>query len=361
MQLQNVRDWPRIRQRYDAWWEGELLDRPLVQITAPRQALAPDQPAGIDDVFDWFTNPGRVLPRIQRQVEATYYAGDAFPLAFPMSPGIPAVEAAYLGCPVHFAYESLTAWTEPIIEDWDHLPSLEVAPDNPWWRMTQDLIARGAQEGAGRYCVGIPDMQGGGQIIAMLRGPQRLAMDLYDRPEFIVPVLEKTNAAWRQCFDALFEIIHRHADGYYDWLGVWSSKPHVTVECDFCALISPKMFDRYMLPALAQQTEWIERTIYHLDGPGALPHLESILALPKLGGIQWVPGAGDTAMTDWIPLLQRIQAAGKKLVLGCRAGEVKRLLTELEPEGLLLSVACADAEEADALERAVCRMFGARA
>ncbi|MHB0856089.1 MAG: uroporphyrinogen decarboxylase/cobalamine-independent methonine synthase family protein [Anaerolineae bacterium] len=359
MTLRSVRDWPRIRERYDAWWEGALLDRPIVQITAPRQPLEPDRPVDASDVYDWFTNPERVLRRIMRHVDATYYAGDAFPLAFPMSPGIPAIEAAYLGCPVHFVYESLTAWTDPIIKDWDHLPNLEVDPDNPWWRITQDLIERGARQGVGVYCTGIPDLQGGGQILAMLRGSQELAIDLLDRPEFILPVLETTNAAWLHYYQALFAIIHRYADGYYDWLGVWSSKPHVTVECDFCALISPRLFDRYFLPALAQQTEWIERTIYHLDGPGSLPHLESILALPRLDGIQWVPGAGATVMTDWIPLLQRIQAAGKKLTLSCGPGEVRRLLTELKPEGLLLSVGCANIQEADELEHQVCRMFGA--
>ena len=204
--------------------------------------------------------------------------------------------------------------------------------------------------------MGIPDIQGGGQIIAMLRGPQRLALDLYDQPEGILPALERINAAWLRCFEALFAVIHRYSEGYYDWLGVWSSRPHVTVECDFCALISPRMFARYMRPALAQQTSgssapssiWMVR---RLPAPGEHP------GAARLAGIQWT-GTVVTGMTDWIPLLQRIQAAGKKLVLCCGAGEVTRLLRELKPEGLLLSVGCADSEEADALERAICRMFG---
>ena len=27
MELQYKEDWPRVRQRYEAWWAGEILDR----------------------------------------------------------------------------------------------------------------------------------------------------------------------------------------------------------------------------------------------------------------------------------------------------------------------------------------------
>lgn len=361
MQLTNVRNWPRVQERYEAWWHGDVLDRPVIQIRAPKGDMVADRPTDLADTKDWFTNPQRVLPRLWRGVENTHYAGDAFPLIFPMSTNIPAIQAAYLGCEVGFAFESLTAWTEPIIEDWDRLPRFDVVPGNYWWGKTLELITLAAQQSRGRAFVSIPDMQGGGQIIAMLRGPQRLALDLYDRPELIVPSLRKINASWLKCFNACFDIIHRHMDGYADWLGVYSADPHVTVECDMCALISPRMFQTYLLPALEEQTEMVGRTVYHLDGPGSLPHLESILALPKLCGIQWVPGAGATHMSDWIELLQRIQMAGKALTLACEPWEVQRLLTELKPKGLLLSTHCGSVAEADALEQQVCALFGCRA
>ena len=36
------------------------------------------------------------------------------------------------------------------------------------------------------------------------------------------------------------------------------------------------------VPALDQQTRWVERTVYHLDGPGAIRHLDALLSLPEL-------------------------------------------------------------------------------
>ena len=87
-------------------------------------------------------------------------------------------------------------------------------------------------------------------------------------------------------------------------------------------------------------------TIFHLDGPSAIPHLDSLLDLPRLNGIQWVPGDGKVPMHQWLPLLRRIQARGKSLVLFCEPYEVEKLISGLEPEGLLLSTTCDSEEEA---------------
>ena len=86
-----------------------------------------------------------------------------------------------------------------------------------------------------------------------------------------------------------------------------------------------------------------------LDGPDAIRHLDSLLSLPKLSGIQWIPGAGSPPMSEWIPLLKRIQKAGKLQHLICQKGEVRKLLRELEPEGILLDTICESVKEADQL------------
>lgn len=246
-----------------------------------------------------------------------------------------------------------------MIHDWTTCPPLEVDPDNFWWRATQRLLEAGARQAGNRYAVGIPDLQGGGQIVAELRGPQPLAYDLYDNPAPIQRAIEAVNTAWWYYYRACFEIIHRYCAGWVDWLGVWSDVPAVTVECDFSGMISPRMFEAFFVPALRQQTEWVERSIYHLDGPGAICHLDLLLALPRLNGIQWVPGAGQPPMSEWLPLLKRIQEAGKLLELSCESWEVLRLLEALEPQGVLLRTNCSSPAEADALVAEVERRFGA--
>jgi hypothetical protein len=354
-------DWLRTYDRYEAWWEGELLDRPIIQVTAPRTSRELESPPADErELLMWFTDPDWVMSRLEREVATTYYAGDAFPLVFPVSGSLAAIQAAYLGCPYRVEPISNSGWAEPTIQDWDELPEIKVEPDNWWWKRSQVLLALGAQRGSGSYTVGIPDLQGGGEILALLRGSERLAMDLLEHPDCIVPAVDQINWAWLYYYRRCFEIIHTYQDGWVDWLGIWSDQPAVTVECDFNAMISPQMFSRFFLPAVEQQCAWIGRTIFHLDGPGALGHLGALLALPGLNGIQWVPGAGAAGMAGWIPLLERIQSAGKLLALSCEPWEVDILLTELQPEGLLLQTQCSSPAEAEELVRRIDVKFGVK-
>jgi hypothetical protein len=314
-------------------------------------------------LLEWFTDPAIVLPRLERQVASTYYAGDAFPWIDPLSQGLAAIQTAFLGAPYRIDPVSLSGWTEPLFDDWGSRPRFEFDPKNPWWQACQRLLYEGSQRSQGtpgqppRYVISIPDLQGGGEILALLRGSEQLALDLFDCPEQIAPALEEINRSWLAYYQACYEIIHQYQPGYVDWLGIWSERPGVTVECDFSVMVSPRMFQRFFLPALAQQVEMIERTVYHLDGPGQLPHLDAILDLSKLRAIQWIPTPDRPAILDWIPLLQRIQAAGKGVVVACEPDEVLPLLDALDPYELILTTGCPSASEADDLLLAVQKRF----
>jgi 5-methyltetrahydrofolate--homocysteine methyltransferase len=354
-------DWARIRERYEAFWRGEALDRPLLRVTTPR----PDGPPAVpedrcpDDpevAFHWFTDPDRVLPRLGRQLERALFFGDAFPLVFPVSTSLVAIQAAYLGG--RYGLRSGTGWCEPVLDDWASRPPLAVDPSNPWWAATQRLLDEGVRAFAGRAAVGIPDLQGGGQILDLLRGTERLAIDLVENGNPVHLALQEIDTAWLAYWQRCNDLILLRQDGYVDWLGVWSGLPAVTIECDFSCMISPRLFEEFFLPSLRRQTAWVERTIYHLDGPGAVRHLDALLDLETLDGIQWVPGTGARPMIEWLPLLRRIQEGGKRLVIACQAGETLGLLDALRPDGLLISTRCRSGEEAQALVAEAARRSG---
>jgi hypothetical protein len=358
-------NWDQIRRRYESWWEGEPVETPMLRVTAPRSLAEVDllpepAPEEEEELYAWFTDPSRVLPRLERIVASTCYAGDAFPWIDPMSQGLAAIQAAYLGAPYRIDPHTLTGWTSPLFNDPAERPRFEVDPDNQWWMATRRLLEEGARQGGGRYIISIPDIQGGGEILALLRGSEGLALDLFDCPEWIPPALVEINASWLGYYNACYEIIHHYQPGYVDWLGIWSEKPAVTVECDFSVMISPRMFERYFLPAVAWQVDAVDRAVFHLDGPGATPHLEALLSLPRLKGIQWVPTPARPRPSDWIPLLQRIQAAGKRVVVACAPDEVLLLLGALDPQLLMLNTTCASHAEADALVGEAARRFGRR-
>ena len=361
MELIYKEDWQQAEQRMEAWWNRAIVDRAVVQVTAPRAGVDRDELARLlspgdntpEAVNRWFTDPDLVVPRLEKIVAATYWGGEAFPLVFPVSISLVAITSAYLGCPYRIHPTSHTAWADPIIEDWEQRPTFAFDPENEWWRTSRALLETASQRAPGRFYVGVPDLNGPGEIVARLRDSQRLAVDLLENPVAVKSTLAEVNVAWLRYWEAAIGIIHQWIGGYYYWIGAWSDRPSIDLQCDFSCLISTRMFEEFFLPALEQQTRWVERTIYHLDGPGAIRHLDSLLALPRLTGIQWVPGAGAAPMSQWIRLLRRIQSRGKLLTLSCEPWEVEILLAELEPEGLLLSTHCDTEEEARELLRKV--------
>ncbi len=365
MELCYKSDWKQAEERMKAWWHREIVDRAIIQVIAPREGVVADGDQGPrhltpeevpqEELLDWFTDPQQVIPRWESYVEATYWGGEAFPVVFPVSTRMVAILSAYLGCPYRIAAGSNSGWADPIIDDWDARPTFEFDPDNEWWLTSKRLLDAAAQRAPGRYYVGIPDLNGPGEILARLRGSQRLALDLIENPEYVGPALEEINVAWLRYWQAAMGIVHQWVGGYFYWIGIWSDRPSTDLQCDFSCLISPQMFEEFFLPAIEEQTRWAERTVYHLDGPGAVRHLDLLLSLPELDCIQWIPGAGAPPVSQWIRLLRWIQANGKLIQIYCEPWEVEVLLSELEPEGLLLSTSCSSEAQAKDLLSNVAR------
>ena len=90
-------------------------------------------------------------------------------------------------------------------------------------------------------------------------------------------------------------------------------------------------------------------TIYHLDGPGALRHLDTLLEIDKLDAIQFVYGDGARPATRWLDVYMRIQDAGKNIHVSLDAWEVDAFIEHLRPEGVMLCTSTDTVEEADAL------------
>ena len=105
--------------------------------------------------------------------------------------------------------------------------------------------------------------------------------------------------------------------GMTSWIPLWSDQIFFPLQCDYSAMISPQMFGEFVLPDLKEQTEYMDRSIYHLDGAGEFPHLEQILSLPRLNALQWAPGAGKPGGGDpcWFDFYRKVQAAGKSLLI----------------------------------------------
>jgi len=125
----------------------------------------------------------------------------------------------------------------------------------------------------------------------------------------------EAHEAWFEFYHALNEILRPTNPGYSDWSGIYSARPGYILQCDFCYMIGPQMFDEFVKPELAAAARRLDRSFYHLDGPGQLPHLDSVLDIAELDAVQWVPGAGQKSCAEWPDVYRKIAAAGKLMQL----------------------------------------------
>lgn len=332
-----MEDWPERRKRIEAWWSGDAIDRAAICVSV-RVKPAPEV-AAPDTLEERWTDIDYFVKRIQAG-EGVYYGGEAIPHVFPnLGPGI---IAAYLGSSIHF--EHSTCWFEHIVDDWDGF-ELKFDQNNRWWKHTKAMTAAAVEAGKGKCFVSHSDIGGPTDLLSHLRGPDKLCMDLLERPESVVRAREAITKMWFEVYNELHGIVNAEMEGSCSWMGIWHPGKTYPLQCDFSCMISPKLFEKYVLPELAAQAKYLDRTIYHLDGPGATRHLDALLATPEIDGIQWVPGAGEKPAVHWLPLLKKVQKAGKLLLCSASVSDARILLEELSPRGLILSVGGAQSRE----------------
>ena len=302
--------WERVSKDWSAWWAGEL-DRPMVVIEnhLPFERLNPYPPpfAGRAGHFPLDAPVDQVLDYYQMDLENTRYYGDAYPKWWPdFGPGI---AAGFMGAKVNLASE--TIWFEPGQEERIENLSLAVDASNPWWRRMQTLTRAAVERWGDQVCIGFTDLGGNLDILASFRTTQQLLFDLYDAPDEISRLSTEITRGWLHYYDELAKLIEPPGLGTAPWAYIWSPQRTYMLQCDFSYMISPRMFERFVMPDLAACCQSLDHSFYHMDGKGQIPHLDLLLSLPELDGIQWVPGDGNPPPENWLPLLKRIRDGGK--------------------------------------------------
>lgn len=302
--------WERIKSNCRRWWAGEL-DRPLILCTLrgrdPERA-APKLPrVDFMTAYDLSVPVEAIVDRWDYDLSCQKFLGDAFPKVWPNFGA--GVVAAFIG-----------ARPEPRDDTVWFLPSedKEIAdihfrydPDNVYFNRLKDLCRAAVQRWDGLVQIDMTDLGGNLDILSTFRPGQKLLLDLYDRPDEVKRLLWEAHELWHRYYGELNEILQPTNPGYTAWAGIYSEEPTYMLQCDFCYMISPEMFDEFVRPELAASCKRLTNSFYHLDGPGQLPHLDSLLTIEELNGVQWVHGAGEPEKKDWLDVYEKILHAGK--------------------------------------------------
>ncbi len=321
------------KKRHMAYWARENHDRPLwgmytVNENAPQPAVrAPES------IYERWTNIDYIIQSARAKFERCNFIGDSFPV---LAPNLgPDFLGATFGTDIIF--ERDTSYSVPIIQDWDHADEIQFSEQNKWWRMMVEMTKAFAADAGDDYLVAITDLHPGFDGVVSLRGAENTCMDLFDNPEAVVKMANRLSEAYAMQIKALQDIINVNHNGSINWSGIWNEDTWYISSCDLICMISPEMFENYVAPLIEKETKMLQgRTIFHLDGPGALKHLDTLLEMPDLAGIQWVYGAGQPSAKHWLPVLKKIQDKHKLIQVAVERDDIDVLCENLKPEGLYL-------------------------
>lgn len=316
--------WQRLKETYASWWAGDL-ERAVVGVELygrdPGRSQ-PDVPLLTQETCtDFRYTPEQLIDRIDWELSTREYLGDAFPF-FNMDCFGPGVAAAFLGA--RLDNSSGRVWFYPA----EDLPIDQIHfsydADNPWLQRVKAIYRAAVERWQGSVIVGMTDLGGNLDVLSTFRPSEKLLMDLYDAPDEVLRLLDESHELWHRFYNEINAIIAPVTPGYSDWGGMYSDQPGYMLQCDFSYMISPKMFRQFALPELAATCKRLPYSFYHLDGVGEIPHLDMLLSIPELDGIQWIPGDGKPDPAHWLELYQRIHAGGKKIQISYGGFEALR-------------------------------------
>jgi len=304
--------WQAVKKNARDWWAGKL-SRPLIHMTLFGRSPGRAEPklscvAKEKTSYDLSVTPEEIVDRWDYKLSGQEFLGDSFPCVWPdFGAG---VLAAFMGAKAEPGEG--TIWFHPDKDRELKDVHFAVNPDSIWLRRIKDICRVAIARWKGMVQVGMTDLGGNLDVLSTFRPGEKLLLDLIDSPDEVKRLTWEEHAAWWKVFDEINAVLKPMNPGYTAWAPVFSETPSYMLQCDFCYMIGPKMFDKFVKPELEASCNKLGHAFYHLDGIGELPHLDSLLAIKELKGVQWVPGEGRPQGESWPDVYRKIIKAGKR-------------------------------------------------
>ena len=324
------------KQRYINWWnhKGIILNmwEHFQEGVQPHAEITPPAPAK-DLSQKWF-DPQWRAEYLDWYVAHSSLKADILPVAnTQLGPGS---LAAILGGVFEGGED--TIWIHP---NPDFTDEIVFNPEHPNWILHKELLKACKAKANGHYFVGMPDLMEGLDVLAALKGTDRVLLYTVMQPEILEQQMQQINDIYFKVFDELYDIIREGDEMAFCYFSSWAPGKMSKLQSDISTMISQDDYRRFVQPFIREQCQKIDYTLYHLDGVGAMHHLPALLEIEELNAIQWTPGVGEPqgGSPKWYDLYKKILAGGKS-VMACwvTLDELKPLLDHIGADGVHLEM-----------------------
>ncbi len=348
-------DIDKVKERLFAFWEREVVDRACVAVWAPKKegvnTSAFINDTGCEDeqsLLRYWTDPETIYMNTIRRLENTYLGGECLPAVF-QNYGTDG-HCNYFGAKPTYGKD--TIWFDPV---WNNLGEADTSYDETVLEKHLAIARYLADHAKDDYFVAMPDNCGTLDAICHLYGTGNVLISIMDEPEVLKNAIRRVNEGWKKSTEKFFQVCRENCGGgsVHMWMHLIAPGRLQHMQCDLSVMLSPSMFEEFVLPELHEQMECLDYPVYHFDGIEQVAHLPFLLSLEKLKAIQWTHVAGQPSAANYIPVLRRIQEAGKSLIIMAPSSDIPALIDGLSSKGLYLHTEAENVSEAKEIEEYV--------
>ncbi|MDW7656176.1 MAG: hypothetical protein SCM11_03255 [Bacillota bacterium] len=331
-------DWSDAQKRLTALWHGEMLDRPCLAVRAPHNCQASELPPVPKSAEARWLDPEYLADAARYQITHTWWGGEAIPSYL-----LQATWVLCLGGTPVFTPE--TIWYEKRKIDFGETSPFRIKSDDYWvQRYMEALFALANLAGKNDFLVGSPGTLPANDLLSMQMGTENFLLALLDEPAWMAKALldgAKDLINIRIHLQNSLRSQHEFWYGNAGWMPFWAPEPYVSSQSDVSCMLSPELFDHFVLPEIDLYGQIYGALWYHLDGHDAVQHLPRLLSLPYLRVVQYVPTPSEPPNgIQHLELYKAIQAAGKIVHIDAPWQQVEPLLLALDPARLFIQTHC---------------------
>jgi hypothetical protein len=359
VKFSRIPNWDKLRERYLAHWRHEVLDSMII---AHIQNPVVEEERPVPE--DWMLNPGKQdytdPERLYKLSEwrRTAYSHHTDLFRYKICGYGPNIFAGFCGAKVEFG--KTTTWHEPVISSIDEADKIHFDPDGEYWKIYVDLYQYFVKKCRGTEHLGIPDFGGPGDWIAACVGTEAMLIECAMKPDAMRDFALRLAEESIQAYEILYGMMSKERDGDCNWLPIWSEKKLTSVQDDIAVNFSPEMYKEIFFPAIKKIAGHGERCSLHWHD-GAAQHTDIICELEDVDHIQFGSDPSIPDFKSMLPSMQKIQNAGKCMMISCvKAEDAEFFIRNLDPGGLSMIIDVENDEEAKRMEENVVKWTAER-
>jgi len=262
---------------------------------------------------------------------------DDYPLALAPFICLPWMEAI-MGCPIIASPTSI--WAEPCVDDWQTWHWRKPSLDNPWAQKLLEMTRALVQFSDGGMSVAPTLMRGPSDMLAAMRGADKLPLDVIDFPDEMHRAARLCADVWIEVAQAQLDLTPDCGEGYLagdHGMRVCAPQRVIWLQEDTMALLSPTLFREFFLPVDRYIARQFPHVAFHLHG-SALWAIDELVQLPELDVLELNLEAAFCDIEGTFAGWKKIQVH-KPLVAWLPYDDtflanLERILAEIPPAGL---------------------------